>query len=107
MASIVNPGGVVATPSMEPIDPGLMVPVTPPRDFLEIDSGSPRQAASGRPRGDLVLEEDDVSKRARTEESKRQRINRIQKEYESRLNGYPDRSKHGKDLVTWLGCRPF
>jgi hypothetical protein len=86
MASIVNPGGVVATPSMEPIDPGLMVPVTPPRDFLEIDSGSPRQAASARPRGDLVLEEDDVSKRARTEESKRQRINRIQKEYESRLN---------------------
>ena len=86
MASIVNPGGVVATPSMEPIDPGLMVPVTPPRDFLEIDSGSPRQAASARPRGDLVLEEDDVSKRARTEESKRQRINRIQMEYESRLN---------------------
>jgi len=86
MASIVNPGGVVATPSMEPIDPDLMVPVTPPRDFLEIDSGSPRQAASARPRGDLVLEEDDVSKRARTEESKRQRINRIQMEYESRLN---------------------
>jgi hypothetical protein len=62
-------------------DPGLAVPVTPPRDYIEIDS--PREAASSRP-SDHPSEE--LLKKQRTEEAKRQRINRLKLEYEERLS---------------------
>ena len=62
-------------------DPGLAVPVTPPRDYIEIDS--PREAAPSRP-SDHPSEE--LLKKQRTEEAKRQRINGLKLEYEERLS---------------------
>jgi hypothetical protein len=52
-------------------DPGLAVPVTPPRDYDEVDS--PREAAASRP-SDHSSEE--ALKKQRAEEAKRQRSNR-------------------------------
>ena len=59
----------------------LMVPVTPPPDYVELES--PRLPASTRPHdGD----ENESSKRARVEEAKKQRINRLKQEYEDRIS---------------------
>ena len=61
-------------------DPGLAVPVTPPRDYIEIES--PREPATSRA---AEPSDEDSSKRQRLDESKRQRIARLQAEYEQRL----------------------
>ena len=53
-------------------DPGLAVPVTPPRDFVMVEPLSDAEA--------------DVSRGQRTEDAKRQRINRLKVEYEKRLS---------------------
>ena len=60
-------------------DPGLAVPVAPPRDYAE----SPREAAASRP-SDHSSEE--ALKKQRTEEAKRQRISRLKMEYDERLS---------------------
>ena len=60
-------------------DPGLAVPVTPPRDYIEIES--PRNPATSRA---AEPSDEDSSKRQRLDESKRQRIARLQAEYEQR-----------------------
>ena len=75
--SAVNPGGA-ASSSTGAIDPGLMVPVTPPRD-----DDSPRIPAATRP---MEGEVEEVQKRARTEDAKKLRIQRLQAEYEQRLS---------------------
>lgn len=62
-------------------DPGLMVPVTPPRDYIQVDS--PRMSPSTRPSDDASEE---TLKRQRTEEAKKQRINQLRLEYEQRLS---------------------
>ena len=62
-------------------DPGLMVPVTPPRDYIQVDS--PRMSPSTRPSDDASEE---TLKRQRTEEVKKQRINQLRLEYEQRLS---------------------
>ena len=73
-------GGASAAPSSV-ADPGLMIPVTPPRDYVELES--PRLPASTRPNeGD----ENESTKRARVEDAKKQRINRLRQEYEDRLS---------------------
>ena len=61
-------------------DPGLQVPVTPPRDNSPI--ASPRASSAVRP---SEGERDEMLKRQKTEESKRQRINQLKTEYEQRL----------------------
>ena len=53
-------------------DPGLAVPVTPPRDFVMVEPLSDAEA--------------DVSRGQRTEDAKRQRISRLKVEYEKRLS---------------------
>ena len=63
-------------------DPGLAVPVTPPRDYVEISDG-PRAAFSARP---STFGDDDSAKRQKTEDAKRRRINRLKMEYEKRLS---------------------
>ena len=78
-----NPGGAAASSDEVSIDPGLMVPVTPPRTFEQVDS--PRPSATTRP-GETVGGGEDDAKRARIEESKKQRINRIKEDYASRLS---------------------
>ena len=62
-------------------DPGLMVPVTPPRTYEVIDS--PRMSPATRP-SDEAIEES--SKKQRTEEAKKQRIHQLKMEYEQRLS---------------------
>ena len=62
-------------------DPGLAVPVTPPRDYIEIES--PREPATSRA---AEPSDEDSSKRQRLDESKRQRVARLQAEYEQRLS---------------------
>ena len=74
--SAVNPGGA-ASSSTGAIDPGLMVPVTPPRD-----GDSPIPAATRPMEGEV----EEVQKRARTEDAKKLRIQRLQAEYEQRLS---------------------
>ena len=61
-------------------DPGLQVPVTPPRDDSPV--ASPRASSAVRP---SEGESDEVLKKQKTEESKRQRINQLKAEYEQRL----------------------
>ena len=61
-------------------DPGLAVPVTPPGDYIEVES--PREAAASRP---SEHPHEESSKRQRVEEPKRQLISRLQTEYEQRL----------------------
>ena len=81
---VFNPGGDVASSSNEiAVDPGLMVPMTPPDDAVVVDS--PRHLHATRP-GDDVGGGDDAAKRARVEEAKKQRINMIKQDYESRLS---------------------
>ena len=60
-------------------DPGLAVPVTPPRDFVEIGD-SPRASASARPRHMMKRQQ----RSRKTEDAKRQRINRL--EHEKRVS---------------------
>ena len=74
-------GGASSSASVA-MDPGLMVPVTPPRDYIEIES--PRLPASTRPSDGTGM--DESSKRARVEDAKKQRINRLKQEYEERLS---------------------
>lgn len=62
-------------------DPGLAVPVTHPWDYIEFDS--PRASASARP-SDHSREE--MLKRQKTEEAKKQRISRLKAEYDERLS---------------------
>ena len=64
-------------------DPGLAVPVTPPRDDVTLDS--PRGSSTVRANNPGGAESEE-SKRAKVEESKKQRINRLQLEYEERLS---------------------
>ena len=64
-------------------DPGLAVPVTPPRDDLTLDSPRGRSTVRANDPGGAESEE---SKRAKVEEPKKQRINRLQLEYEERLS---------------------
>ena len=64
-------------------DPGLAVPVTPPRDDVTLDS--PRGSSTVRANNPGGAESEE-SKRAKVEESKTQRINRLQLEYEERLS---------------------
>ena len=60
-------------------DPGLMVPVTPPREFVMVES--PRGGATTR---DTDHGDDDPAlKRQRVEDAKKQRINQMKLEYES------------------------
>ena len=76
---VVDQGG--SSSSAMAIDPGLMVPVTPPRyDGGESPRGSPvvRSSDGG---GD-----GDESKRARVEEAKKQRVQRLRMEYEQRIS---------------------
>ena len=61
-------------------DPGLAIPVTPPRDSSP--DASPRASSSVRPSGE---ESEEVLKRQKTEDLKRQRINQLKAEYEERL----------------------
>ena len=61
-------------------DPGLAVPVTPPRDYIEVES--PREPATSRAAEPSA---EDSSKRQCLDEAKRQRIARLQAEYEQRL----------------------
>eukprot|EP00435_Cladocopium_sp_Y103_P044674 s1582_g12.t1 len=75
-----SPGGA-ASSSAAPMDPSLMVPTTPPRDDLEMHS--PRIPATTRPSDGG---EDEVQKRAKVEDAKKQRINRLKAEYEERLS---------------------
>ena len=65
------------------MDPGLMVPVTPPRDYEVVES--PRGSSTLRA-SDGGGDEDVESKRARVEEAKKQRINRLRLEYEQRIS---------------------
>ena len=63
-------------------DPGLMVPVTPPREFVMVES--PRGGATTR---DTDHGDDDPAlKRQRVEDAKKQRINQMKLEYEKRLS---------------------
>ena len=64
-------------------DPGLAVPVTPPRDDVTLDC--PRGSSTVRA-NDPGGAESEESKRAKVEEAKKQRINRLQLEYEERLS---------------------
>eukprot|EP00435_Cladocopium_sp_Y103_P038874 s175_g10.t1 len=66
-------------------DPGLAVPVTPPRHFIQVDDESPRAAASARP-SSFEVDDETERKKQKAEESKRQRINRLKAEYETRLS---------------------
>ena len=69
------------TGAVELEDPGLAVPVTSPRDFVAM-SDSPRASASARPR---TFDDEETAKKQKTEDAKRQRINRWKMEYEKRL----------------------
>eukprot|EP00435_Cladocopium_sp_Y103_P067384 s792_g30.t1 len=85
--NVVAPGGSALHPGQPGADdvledPGLAVPVILPRDFVQIDD-SPRASASSRPAGFEIEEE---AKRQKTEEAKKQRINRMKLEYEKRLS---------------------
>ena len=60
-------------------DPGLAIPITPPRDS---PGDSPRASSSVRP---SEQGSEETLKRQKTEESKRQRINQLKAEYEERL----------------------
>ena len=75
-------GGANSSAGPLQLDPGLMVPVTPPRDYIEIES--PRLPASTRPSDETGF--DESAKRARVEDAKKQRINRLKQEYEERLS---------------------
>ena len=79
-ASTINPGGAAAS-STGAMDPGLAVPVTPPREISDDDS--PRIPATTRP---MEGEVEEVQKRARTEDAKKLRIQRLLAEYEQRLS---------------------
>ena len=61
-------------------DPGLAVPVTPPRD--DSPGARPRASSAVRPSDG---ESEEMLKKQKTEESKRQRINQLKAEYEQRL----------------------
>ena len=74
-------GGGSSSASVAVLDPGLFVPQTPPREFVEIDS--PRGSPGTRPREPPPEEE--PAKRARVADANKQRINAIKREYESRL----------------------
>ena len=63
-------------------DPGLAVPVTPPREFVMVPP-SPRGHGESRPSESA---EDETAKRQRVEEFKRQRIKQMKMEYEERLS---------------------
>ena len=75
--------GQTGAPELD--DPGEAVPVTPPQHFIQVDDESPRAAASARP-SSFELNDEAERKRQRAEESKRQRINRLKAEYETRLS---------------------
>ena len=77
-AEQANPGGAAAGSTD---DPGLMVPMTPPMEAGGLPS--PRTPAVTHSLDDAP--EDEVAKRAKVEESKRLRINRLKQEYEDRL----------------------
>ena len=67
--------------AVEVDDPGLMVPVTPPREYVLVDS--PRGVPTTR---DTEHDDDPALKRQRVEEAKKQRINQMRLEYEKRLS---------------------
>ena len=62
-------------------DPGMAVPVTPPREFVLVES--PRSFSARRQSEE---ESDEVLKRQKVEDSKKQRINQMRMDYEKRLS---------------------
>ena len=71
---VIDPGAASAGHSSVPMDPGLMVPTTSPRTFAEVES---LRAVTTTRRSDGGGD---------TANAKRQRISRIQREYEERLS---------------------
>ena len=67
--------------NVEMDDPGLAVPVTPPREYVMVES--PRSSPATRP---TETEDDEVAKRQRVEDAKKQRINQMRMDYEKRLS---------------------
>eukprot|EP00435_Cladocopium_sp_Y103_P063067 s2135_g24.t1 len=67
--------------AVEVDDPGLMVPVTPPREYVMVES--PRTPAVAH---EVEHDDDPTLKRQRVEEAKKQRINQLRLEYEQRLS---------------------
>ena len=67
--------------NVEMDDLGLAVPVTPPREYVMVES--PRSAPATRP---TETEGDEVLKKQRVEDAKKQRINQMRMDYEKRLS---------------------